>query len=194
MTLVPMVIQQTSKGERAMDIHSRLLQDRIIMLEGVVEDTMAGLIVSQLLYLDSESAADIQLYINSPGGSVTAGLAILDTMRFIRSEVSTIVLGSACSMGSLLASSGTKGKRFILPRARHMIHSVSGGSRGTVWDAEIEMEEMIRLNNLLMEVYSENTGKTVEELKNAMKRDNYLNANDCVDFGLADAIITKRTT
>jgi len=191
--LVPMVVEQSSRGERAMDIYSRLLKDRVILLEGEVHDSMANLIVAQLLYLESEdSENDISLYINSPGGSVTAGLAILDTMDFIKCDVSTIAIGSVCSMGSLLASSGTKGKRFILPRARHMIHSVSGGSRGTVWDAEIQMEEMVRLNNLLTEVYANNTGKTVEELKTAMSRDNYLNAEASVEFGLADKVMAKR--
>ena len=193
MTLVPMVLEQTARGERSYDIYSRLLRDRVILLEGEVHDSMANLIVAQLLYLESEdSENDISLYINSPGGSVTAGLAILDTMDFIKCDVSTIAIGSVCSMGSLLASSGTKGKRFILPRARHMIHSVSGGSRGTVWDAEIQMEEMVRLNNLLTEVYANNTGKTVEELKTAMSRDNYLNAEASVEFGLADKVLTSR--
>ena len=191
--LVPMVLEQTARGERSYDIYSRLLRDRVILLEGEVHDSMANLIVAQLLYLESEdSENDISLYINSPGGSVTAGLAILDTMDFIKCDVSTIAIGSVCSMGSLLASSGTKGKRFILPRARHMIHSVSGGSRGTVWDAEIQMEEMVRLNNLLTEVYANNTGKTVEELKTAMSRDNYLNAEASVEFGLADKVLTSR--
>jgi ATP-dependent Clp protease protease subunit len=191
--LVPMVIQNTSKGERAMDIQSRLLQDRVILLEGEIHDQMANLIVAQLLYLESEdSDQDISLYINSPGGSVTAGLAILDTIDFIKCDVSTIAIGSVCSMGSLLASSGAKGKRFILPRARHMVHSVSGGSRGTVWDAEIQMEEMVRLNNLLTEVYANNTGKTIEELKIAMARDNYMDAQASVEFGLADRVLTSR--
>lgn len=193
MNLVPIVLEQTARGERSYDIYSRLLKDRVILLEGEIHDAMANLIVAQLLYLESESPeTDISLYINSPGGSVTAGLAILDTMDFIKCDVSTIVLGSACSMGSLLASSGTKGKRYILPRARHMIHSVSGGSRGTVWDAEIQMEEMVRLNNLLTEVYSNNTGKSIEELKAAMARDNYLDANGSVEFGLADKVLNSR--
>jgi ATP-dependent Clp protease protease subunit len=176
-----------------MDIYSRLLKDRVILLEGEVGDYMANLIVAQMLYLESENpSADISMYINSPGGSVTAGLAILDTMDFVKCDVSTIAIGSVCSMGSLLASSGTKGKRFILPRARHMVHSVSGGSRGTVWDAEIQMEEMVRLNNLLTEVYANNTGKTIEELKIAMARDNYMDAQASVDFGLADKVLTSR--
>ena len=193
MALVPIVLEQTSRGERSYDIYSRLLKDRVIMLEGEVHDQMANLIVAQLLYLESENPdADICVYINSPGGSVTAGLAILDTMDFIKCDVSTIAIGSVCSMGSLLASSGTKGKRFILPRARHMVHSVSGGSRGTVWDAEIQMEEMVRLNNLLTEVYANNTGKTIDELKAAMARDNYMDAHASVEFGLADKVLTSR--
>lgn len=191
--LVPMVIEQSSRGERVMDIYSRLLKDRVILLEGEVNDYMANLIVAQLLYLESENpSADISLYINSPGGSVTAGLAILDAMQFVKSDISTIAIGSVCSMGSLLASSGTKGKRFILPRARHMVHSVSGGSRGTIWDAEIQMEEMVRLNNLLTEIYATNTGKTVEELKIAMARDNYMDAQASVEFGLADKVLVSR--
>ena len=193
MPLVPIVIEQSSKGERSYDIYSRLLRDRVILLEGEVHDQMANLIVAQLLYLESENPEkDISLYINSPGGSVTAGMAIYDTMDFIKCDVSTIAIGSVCSMGSLLASSGARGKRFILPRARHMVHSVSGGSKGTVWDAEIQMEEMIRLNELLTNIYSQNTGKTVAELKVAMARDKYLDAAASVDFGLADKIITKR--
>jgi ATP-dependent Clp protease protease subunit len=193
LALVPVVLEQTAKGERSYDIYSRLLRDRVILLEGEVHDQMANLIVAQMLYLESENPdADISMYINSPGGSVTAGLAILDTMDFVKCDVSTIAIGSVCSMGSLLASSGTKGKRFILPRARHMVHSVSGGSRGTVWDAEIQMEEMVRLNNLLTEVYANNTGKTIEELKIAMARDNYMDAQASVDFGLADKVLTNR--
>jgi ATP-dependent Clp protease protease subunit len=193
MSLVPIVIEQTSRGERSYDIYSRLLRDRVILLAGEVHDQMANLIVAQLLFLESEDPdADISLYVNSPGGSVTAGLAILDTMQFIKPDISTIAIGSVCSMGSLLASSGTKGKRFILPRARHMVHSVSGGSRGTVWDAEIQMEEMVRLNNLLTEVYANNTGKTIDELKAAMARDNYMDAHASVEFGLADKVLTSR--
>lgn len=193
MPLVPIVVEQTSKGERALDIYSRLLKDRIVMLTEDVNEHTASVVVAQMLFLESEDdKRDIYFYINSPGGSVTAGLSILDTMDFIRPDVSTIAIGSVCSMGSLLASSGAKGKRFILPRARHMIHSVSGGSRGTVWDAEIQMEEMIRLNNALIDIYSKNTGKSVEELKQAMNRDNYMDAQSSVDFGLADKVIISR--
>ena len=190
--LIPMVVEQEARGERSYDIYSRLLKDRIIMLDTDVNEHSASIIVAQLLFLESQSNDDIQFYINSPGGSVTSGLGILDTMDFIKPDICTIVIGTACSMGSLLASSGTPGKRFILPRSSHMIHSVSGGSRGTVWDAEIQMEEMVRLNTLLTEIYAKNTGKTVEELKQAMARDNYMDANSSVAFGLADKVLTSR--
>jgi len=191
--LVPMVLEQTSRGERSYDIYSRLLRDRVILLEGEVHDSMANLIVAQLLYLESEdSSQDISLYINSPGGSVTAGLAILDTMDFIKCDVSTIAIGSVCSMGSLLASSGTKGKRFVLPRSRHMIHQVSSGSRGTAIDMKIALEETLRLNKVLTEIYVGNTGKTYEELEKDMSRDFYMNAEESVAYGLADKILTKR--
>lgn len=195
MSMVPMVVEQTSKGERAYDIYSRLLRDRIILLEGEVTDSMANLIVAQLLFLESENdTKDISLYINSPGGSVTAGLAIYDTMQFIKPDVQTIVAGQACSMGSLLAQAGAKGKRVILPNARHMIHSVSGGHRGTVWDAQIQMEEMIKLNRTLTQIYVDHNsaGKTFEDLKQAMTRDKYLDATEAVEFGLADNIVAKR--
>jgi len=193
MTLVPMVIQNTSKGERAMDIQSRLLQDRVILLEGEVHDQMANLIVAQLLYLESENPdADISLYVNSPGGSVTAGLAILDTMQFIKPDITTIIMGHACSMGSLLASSGTKGKRMMLPRSRHMIHQVSSGTRGTAIDMKIALEETLRLNKTLTEIYVENTGKSYEQLEKDMSRDYYMDANESVAYGLADKILTSR--
>lgn len=193
MSLVPMVVEQTSRGERAYDIYSRLLKDRVILLEGEVHDQMANLIVAQLLYLESENPeADISMYINSPGGSVTAGLAILDTMQFIKPDVSTIVMGSACSMGSLLASSGAKGKRFMLPRARHMIHQVSSGSRGTAIDMKIALEETLRLNKILTEIYVENTGKLFEELEKDMSRDYYMDATESVAYGLADKVLTSR--
>lgn len=190
-----MVVEQTPKGDRAFDIFSRMLNDRVIFLNGGVSTEMSHVVVAQLLYLESEDTnKDIYLYINSPGGEVTAGLAIYDTIQFIKPDVSTIVMGQACSMGSFLANAGTPGKRFMLPTSRHMIHSVSGGHRGTVWDAEIQMEEMIRLNNTLTEMYvKHNTkGKTFEEFKQAMTRDCFLNAQESIDFGLADEIITKR--
>jgi ATP-dependent Clp protease, protease subunit len=193
MSLVPIVIEQTAKGERSYDIYSRLLRDRVILLEGEVHDQMANLIVAQLLFLESEGEKDISMYINSPGGSVTAGLAILDTMKFIKPDVQTIVMGHACSMGSLLASSGTKGKRCILPRARHMIHQVSSGTRGTAIDMKIALEETLRLNKTLTEIYVENTGKTYEQLEKDMSRDFYMDAEESLAYGLVDKIIDKRS-
>ena len=188
-----MVLEKTSQGERVMDIYSRLLSERVILLEGEVHDQMANLIVAQMLYLESENPKkDIHLYINSPGGSVTAGLAILDTMRFIKPDVSTIVMGHACSMGSLLASSGTKGKRFMLPRARHMIHQVSSGTRGTAIDMKIALEETLRLNRTLTEIFAENTGKPFDQLEKDMARDFYMDATESVAYGLADQIIFNR--
>jgi ATP-dependent Clp protease, protease subunit len=193
MSLVPVVLEQTSRGERSYDIYSRLLRDRVILLEGEVHDQMANLIVAQLLYLESENPdKDINLYINSPGGSVTAGLAILDTMKFIRPDIQTIVMGHACSMASLLASSGTKGKRIILPRARHMIHQVSSGTRGTAIDMKIALEETLRLNKTLTEIYVENTGKSFDQLEKDMSRDFYMDAEESVAYGLADKILTSR--
>lgn len=191
--LVPIVLEQTSRGERSYDIYSRLLRDRVILLEGEVHDQMANLIVAQLLYLESEDPnKDISLYINSPGGSVTAGLAILDTMQFIKPDVSTIIMGHACSMGSLLASSGTKGKRFMLPRATHMIHQVSSGTKGTAIDMKIALQETLRLNEILTNIYVENTGKSFEQLSNDMSRDFYMSATQSIEYGLADKILTKR--
>lgn len=193
MSLVPIVLEQTSRGERSYDIYSRLLKDRVILLEGEVHDQMANLIVAQMLYLESEDpSADISMYINSPGGSVTAGLAILDTMQFIKPDITTIVMGHACSMGSLLASSGTKGKRFMLPRSRHMIHQVSSGTRGTAIDMKIALEETLRLNKTLTEIYVENTGKTYEQLEKDMSRDYYMDATESVAYGLADRILISR--
>lgn len=193
MSLVPIVLEQTSRGERSYDIYSRLLKDRVILLEGEVHDQMANLIVAQMLYLESEDpSADISMYINSPGGSVTAGLAILDTMQFIKPDVTTIVMGHACSMGSLLASSGTKGKRFMLPRSRHMIHQVSSGTRGTAIDMKIALEETLRLNKTLTEIYVENTGKSYEQLEKDMSRDYYMDATESVSYGLADRILLSR--
>lgn len=193
MNLVPIVLEHTSRGERSMDIYSRLLKDRVILLEGEVHDAMANLIVAQLLFLESEdSGKDIHMYINSPGGSVTAGLAILDTMQFIKPDVSTTVMGHACSMGSLLASSGARGKRFMLPRSRHMIHQVSSGTRGTAIDMKIALEETLRLNRTLTEIYVQNTGKSYEQLMNDMSRDCYMNAQESVEYGLADQVIAQR--
>jgi ATP-dependent Clp protease protease subunit len=205
MTLVPMVVESTSKGERAYDIYSRLLKERIIMLNGPVEDNMANLIVAQLLFLESENPdKDISLFINSPGGLVTAGLAIYDTMQFIRPDVSTYVLGQAASMGSFLAQAGTPGKRFILPESRTMIHRVSSGTpstRGSVHvqelqfeDAKRTFEESQRINKRLTELYvKHNTaGKTYEKMYETMKFDTFLSANEAVEWGLADKIVENR--
>ena len=191
--LVPIVLEQTSKGERSYDIYSRLLRDRVIMLDTEVSEHTASLLVAQMLFLESENPdKDISLYINSPGGSVTDGVAILDTMNFIKCDIQTIVMGQACSMGSLLASSGTKGKRFMLPHARHMIHQVSSGTRGTAIDMKIQLEETLKLNTLLTEIYVKNTGKTYEELEKDMSRDCFMSAAEAVSYGLADKIITSR--
>ena len=193
MTLVPMVIEQSSRGERVMDIQSRLLRDRVLFLEGEVTDHMANLIVAQLLYLESEDAKkDIFMYVNSPGGSVTAGMAILDAMNFIKPDVSTTVMGIAASMGSLLASSGAKGKRFILPNATHMIHQPLGGARGQASDMEIQVKEIMRLKRQLTNIYVANTGQSYKKLERDMDRDNYLSAQDALEYGLVDEIITKR--
>lgn len=205
MSLVPMVLERTGNTERAMDLYSRLMRDRIVMLEGEVEDRMANLIVGQLLFLESEDAGkDITLFINSPGGSVSAGLAIYDTMNFIKPDVSTYVVGQACSMGSFLAQAGAKGKRFVLPEARTMIHRVSSGTPGTrgsvhVQDLQFEdarrgFEESVRINKRLTELYvRHNTaGKTYEELYEKMKFDTFLSSEEAVQYGLADRVIASR--
>ena len=195
MTLVPMVLEQTSKGERSYDIYSRLLRDRVILLEGEVHDQMANLIVAQLLYLESENPEkDINLYINSPGGSVTAGLAIFDTMQFIKPDVCTIVMGQACSMGSLLAQAGAKDKRFILPNARHMIHQPSGGARGQATDMEIQVKEILGMKRTLTQIYVDHNskGKSFESLAKDMERDYFMSATEAVEYGLADKVINTR--
>ena len=205
MSLVPMVLERTGNTERAMDLYSRLMRDRIVMLEGEVHDQMANLIVGQLLFLESEDASkDITLFINSPGGSVTAGLAIYDTMQFIKPDVSTYVMGQAASMGSFLAQAGAPGKRFVLPESRTMIHRVSSGTRGTsgsvhVQDLQFEdarrsFEESVRINKRLTELYvRHNTaGKTYDELFQTMKFDTFLSAEEAVANGLADQVIYKR--
>jgi ATP-dependent Clp protease, protease subunit len=192
-SLVPIVLEQTSKGERSYDIYSRLMKDRIVILDTDVNSHSASLIVAQLLFLEADDPdADILFYINSPGGSVTAGLSILDTMNFIKPDVSTIVLGQACSMGSLLASSGTKGKRLMLPNSRHMIHQVSSGTEGTAIDMKIALEETLRLNKALTEIYVGNTGKSYEELEKDMSRDFFMTPSESIAYGLADEIVTKR--
>jgi ATP-dependent Clp protease protease subunit len=195
MALVPMVIEQTSRGERSYDIYSRLLKDRVILLEGEVHDQMANLIVAQLLFLESEDPdKDIYLYINSPGGSVTAGMAIYDTLQFIKPDVNTIVMGQACSMGSLLAQAGAPGKRKILPNARHMIHQPSGGARGQATDMEIQVKEILAMKKSLTEIYVKHNskGKTYEELAKDMERDYFMSAIEAVNYGLADEVVTKR--
>lgn len=195
MSLVPIVIEHTSRGERSYDIYSRLMRDRVILLEGEVHDQMANLIVAQLLFLESEDdKKDISLYINSPGGSVTAGMAIYDTMNFISPNVSTIVMGQACSMGSLLAQAGAAGKRFILPNARHMIHQPSGGAQGKATDMLITVTEILEMKKNLTQIYVDHNsaGKTFEELAADMERDTYMSATKAVEYGLADKVITKR--
>lgn len=188
-----MVVEQTSRGERSYDIYSRLLKDRVIMLHTDVNEHSASIIVAQMLFLESEDPSkDINFYINSPGGSVIAGLSILDTMNFISCDVSTIVMGQAASMGSLLASAGTKGKRMMLPSARHMIHQVSSGTRGTAIDMKIALEETLKLNEYLTNVYVKNTGKTYEQLEKDMSRDCFMSAQESINYGLADTIIEKR--
>lgn len=203
--LVPMVIESSSKGERAYDIYSRLLKERIVMLNGPVEDTMANTIVAQLLFLESEEPGkDINLFINSPGGAVTAGLAIYDTMQFVKCDVATYVMGQACSMGSFLAQAGAAGKRFVLPEARTMIHRVSSGTPGTrgsvhvqelqFEDAKRSFEESQRINERLTQLYvKHNTaGKTYQQLFETMKFDTFLSAQEAVEYGLADKVIDKR--
>ena len=184
MPLTPIVIEQTSKGERSYDIFSRLLKDRIIFLEGAIEEHTASLLCSQLLFLESQDATkDITVYINSPGGLVTAGMAIYDTMQYISTDISTIVVGQACSMGSLLASAGTKGKRFMLPHARHMIHQPLGGASGQATDVEIRARELLRWKDDLTKIYAKTTGKPLEELRADMERDKFMNAEESVALG-----------
>jgi len=205
MPLVPMVVEQEARGERSYDIYSRLMKDRIVMLNGPVEDNMANLIVAQMLFLESENSAKaINLYINSPGGSVTAGLAIYDTMQYIKCPVRTIVLGQAASMGSFLAQAGTAGLRIVLPESRTMIHRVSSGTRGTggsVYVQEMEMEDNLRhleeakrLNKRLVELYAKHNSKekSYEELAETMKFDTFLSAEEAVEYGLADKVVASR--
>jgi len=195
MSLVPMVIESTSKGERAYDIYSRLLKERIIMLNGPVEDYMANLIVAQLLFLESEDPnREISLFINSPGGVVTAGMSIYDTMQFIKPDVATYVMGQACSMGSLLAQAGAAGKRYMLPYARHMIHQPSGGARGQATDMQIQVEEILKMKKELTGIYVKHNskGKTFEQLTADMERDKFMSAQEALEYGLIDKIIDKR--
>ena len=193
--LVPMVVETTSKGERAYDIYSRLLKERVVMLDTAVEDHSASLIVAQLLFLESEDPnKDIYFYINSPGGVITAGMSIYDTMQFIRPDVSTIVLGQACSMGSFLAQAGAPGKRLMLPHARHMIHQPSGGARGMQSDIEIQYQEITKMKTMLTELYVQHNtaGKTYADFEKDMDRDTFMSASEAMAYGLVDRIITKR--
>ena len=192
---IPTVLEKTANGERAYDIYSRLLKDRIVMLDTDVNEHSASLVIAQMLFLESENPdADILFYINSPGGVVTAGMAIYDTMQFIRPDVSTIVMGQACSMGSLLATAGARGKRLILPNARHMIHQPSGGARGQATDMLIQVEEILAMKKSLTQIYVDHNsaGKTFDELSHDMERDFFMSAKDAVVYGLADSVIEKR--
>jgi len=189
----PIVIEQTHNGERSYDIYSRLMKDRIIILDTDVNSQSASIITAQLLFLESENPdKDILFYINSPGGSVTAGMSIYDTMQFIKCDISTIVMGQAASMGSLLAMAGTSGKRLILPNARHMIHQPLGGTSGQATDVEIQARELLRWKRVLTDIYVKHTGRTYEELEHDMERDNFMTAEQAVAYGLADQIITSR--
>lgn len=191
--LVPMVVEQTARGERAFDIYSRLLKERVIFLVGPVDDHMANLIVAQLLFLESENPdKDISLYINSPGGVITSGMAIFDTMRFIKPDVSTLCIGQACSMGSFLLAAGAKGKRFALPNARVMIHQPSGGTQGQATDIEIHAREILKTRELLNKLYVEFTGQPLEKIERDMERDNFMSADAARDYGLIDSVISSR--
>ena len=193
MPLVPIVIEQTSKGERSYDIFSRLLKDRIIMLDGPIDEHTSSVLCAQLLFLESQdSKKDITLYINSPGGLVTAGMAIYDTMQYVRSDLQTIVVGQACSMGSLLATAGTKGKRFMLPHGRHMIHQPLGGARGQATDVQIQANELLRWKDELVKIYEKHTGQPLDKLKDDMERDKFMTPTEAVAYGLADKIVTSR--
>ncbi len=193
MSLVPYVLEQTAKGERTYDIYSRLLKDRIIFLGEEVNDVTASLVVAQLLFLESEDPKrDISLYINSPGGSVTAGMAIYDTMKYIKCDVSTICIGMAASMGAFLLAGGTKGKRFALPNAEVMIHQPSGGARGQATEIEIAARNILRTRQKLNEILAENTGKPVEVIAVDTERDNFMTAQEAMEYGLIDSVITNR--
>lgn len=192
-TLVPMVIEQTSRGERSFDIFSRLLKERIVFLTGQVNDEVSSLICAQLLFLESENPKkDIYLYINSPGGVVTSGLAMYDTMKYISCDVATLCIGQACSMGSFLLAGGTKGKRFALPNSRIMIHQPSGGARGMASDIEIQAKEILDLKKRLNKIYAENTGNKLSVIEKAMDRDNFMSPSEAKEFGLIDHIVKNR--
>lgn len=194
MGVIPMVVEQSSRGERAYDIYSRLLKERIIFLTGQVEDNMANLIIAQMLFLEAENPEkDIHLYINSPGGVVTAGLAIYDTMQFIKPDVSTICLGQACSMGSLLLTGGTKGKRYCLPNARVMIHQPLGGFQGQASDIQIHAQEILQVKSRLNNILAMHTGQDISVIEKDTDRDNFMSAEKAVEYGLVDAIYSKRS-
>ena len=192
--LDPMVVEQSSKGERAYDIYSRLLKERIIFLTGQINDNVASLVTAQLLFLEAEDPKkEIYLYINSPGGLVTAGLGIYDTMQYIKPEISTLCIGQAASMGSFLLAAGAKGKRFSLPNSRIMVHQPSAGFQGQATDIEIHANEVLSLKKRLNEIYSKHTGKSVDEIKSALERDNFMTADTAKSFGLIDEVVEKRT-
>lgn len=192
-TLVPMVVEQTNRGERAFDIYSRLLKERIIFLTGPVHDDMASLICAQLLFLESENPnKEIAMYINSPGGVVTAGLSILDTMNYIRCDVATLCLGQACSMGSLLLTAGTKGKRYALPNSRIMIHQPSGGAQGQATDIEIQAREILNMRRRLNDIYVERTGQPLDVIEKAVERDSFMSPAEAKAFGLIDHVVIER--
>tara|TARA_Y100000590_G_scaffold341322_1_gene389425 strand:- start:544 stop:1152 length:609 start_codon:yes stop_codon:yes gene_type:complete len=191
--LIPMVVEQSNRGERAYDIYSRLLKERIVFLVGPINDNIASLVTAQLLFLESENPKkEIYLYINSPGGLVTAGLGIYDTMQYIKPEVSTLCIGQACSMGSFLLASGEKGKRFSLPNSRIMVHQPSAGFQGQATDIEIHANEVLSLKKRLNEIYSKHTGQTVDEIKLALERDNFMSPENAKSFGLIDKVVDKR--
>ena len=192
-TLVPMVVEQSSRGERAYDIYSRLLKERIVFVVGPINDTVASLVTAQLLFLESEDPKkEISLYINSPGGLVTAGLGIYDTMQYIKPDVSTLCIGQAASMGSFLLAAGTKGKRYSLPNSRIMVHQPSAGFQGQATDIEIHANEVLSLKKRLNEIYSKHTNKSVDEIKSALERDNFMTPDNAKDFGLIDKVVVNR--
>ncbi len=192
-TLIPMVVEQSSRGERAYDIYSRLLKERIIFVVGPINDSVASLVTAQLLFLESEDPKkEISLYINSPGGLVTAGLGIYDTMQYVKPEITTLCIGQAASMGSFLLAAGTKGKRCSLPNSRIMVHQPSAGFQGQATDIEIHANEVLSLKNRLNELYSKHTGKGVDEIKSALERDNFMTPKNAKDFGLIDKVVEKR--
>tara|TARA_B100001057_G_scaffold137790_1_gene137429 strand:+ start:231 stop:842 length:612 start_codon:yes stop_codon:yes gene_type:complete len=193
-TLVPMVVEQSNRGERAYDIYSRLLKERIIFLTGQINDNIASLVTAQLLFLEAEDPKkEIYLYINSPGGLVTSGLGIYDTMQYVKPEISTLCIGQAASMGSFLLAAGSKGKRFSLPNSRIMVHQPSAGFQGQATDIEIHAKEVLSLKTRLNEIYSKHTGKSVEEIKSALERDNFMTAESAKSFGLIDEVVDKRS-